>query len=96
MPAPFEILVLNIDAVSWTPVTVPFDCTNLSVKNRDPANAVRLRTNASDPATEDLLGPGMEQALAIPFHRYRFGHGSQPIFVQATSGTGPVVVKFLV
>jgi hypothetical protein len=96
VPAPFEIFVLTIDPVSWTPVTVSFDCTNLSVKNRDQVNAVRLRTNANNPATEDLLGPGMEQSLAIPFHRYRFGQGSQPLFLQATAGTGPVVVKFLV
>jgi hypothetical protein len=96
MPAPFEILVLTIDPVSWTPVTVPFDCTNLSVKNRDQVNPLRIRTNPNDPTTEDLLGAGMEQSLAIPFHRYRFSQGSQPVFLQATTGTGPAVVKFLV
>lgn len=96
MPAPFEIRVLNIDSVSWTPVTVPFSCTNLAVKNRDPINTVRMRTNSADSTTEDLLGPGVEQSLAVPFHRYRFPAGSQPNFLQATAGTGPVVLKFLV
>ena len=96
MPAPFQIIVLTIDPVSWTPVTVPFDCTNLSVKNRDPVNVIRIRTNVNDPASEDLLGPGMEQALAIPFHRYRFSQNSQPLFLQADAGTGPAVVKFLI
>ena len=95
MPAPFEIKVLTIDPVSWTPVSVPFDCSGLSVKNTDTANAVRLRTNAASALTEDMLGPGSEQSLAIPFHRYRFPAGSQPLCVQATAGTGPVVVKFL-
>ena len=95
MPAPFEIRILTIDPVSWTPVTVPFDCSNLAVKNRDTANAVRMRTNASDATTEDLLNGGTEQSLAIPFHRYRFPAGSQPVWLQATAGTGPVVVKFL-
>ena len=95
MPAPFEINVLAIDPVSWTPVTVPFDCTSVAVKNRDVVNAVRMRTNPGDGSTEDLLGPGMEQSLAIPFHRYRFPAGSQPLWFQATAGTGPVVVKLL-
>jgi len=95
MPAPFEIKVVTIDPVSWTPVTVPFDCVSLAVKNRDTANAVRMRTNSGDPATEDLLSGGAEQSLAIPFHRYRFPAGSQPLWLQATAGTGPVVIKFL-
>ena len=96
MPAPFEIRVLTIDPVSWTPITVPFDCSNLSVKNRDAVNAVRMRTTASDANTEDLLAPGAEQSLSNPHHRYRYLAGTQPLFVQATAGTGPVVVKFLV
>ena len=95
MAAPFEIRVVSIDPVSWTPVTVAFDCTSLSVKNRDAVNAVKMRSNAGDPATEDVLAPGAEQSLAIPFHRYRFPAGSQPLWLQATAGTGPVVVKFL-
>ena len=95
MPAPLEIRSLAIDPVSWTPVTVPFDCTNLSVKNTDMANTVRVRTNSGDPGTQDLLGPGAEQTLAIPFHRYRFPSGSQPLWLQATAGTGPVVLKFM-
>ena len=95
MPAPFEIRVITIDPVSWTPVNVAFDCTNLAVKNRDMVNAIRMRTNVNDATTEDLLSPGSEQSLAIPFHRYRFPAGSQPLWLQATAGTGPVVLKFL-
>ena len=96
MAAPFEILVLSINTTTWTPVTVPFDCTSLAVKNRDQTNVVRMRTNATDASTEDLIGPGVEQSLAVPFHRYRFKSGSQPVWLLATSGTGPVVLKFLV
>lgn len=95
MPAPFQIQVLSIDPVSWTPVTVAFDCTSLAVKNTDVVNAVRVRTNTSDAATEDQIPPGAEQALAIPFHRYRFPLGSQPLWLRAVAGTGPVIVKFL-
>jgi hypothetical protein len=96
MPAPFEIRVLTINTTTWTPVTVPFDCTSLAVKNRDASNAVRMRTNSGDANTEDLIGPGVEQSLALPFHRYRFKSGTQPLWLLATSGTGPVVAKFLV
>ena len=95
MPAPFEIQVLTIDPGSWTPVTVAFDCNSISVKNADTVNPVKLRTNAGSAATEDTLGPGGEQSLAIPFHRYRFTAGSQPVWLRATAGTGPVVIKFL-
>jgi len=93
--APFQIQRISIDAVSWTPVTAPFDCTSFIVKNCDPVNAVRLRTSSTDSTTEDLLGPAMEQAVAMGFHRYRFLAGSQPLWLQATAGTGPVVLKFL-
>ena len=95
MPSPFEIQLLTIDPVSWTPVTVAFDCNNLAVKNADLVNAVKMRTDSGSAATEDTLGPGAEQSLAIPFHRYRFAAGSQPLWLRATAGTGPVVVKFL-
>jgi len=57
---------------------------------------VRLRTSSGDSSTEDLIGPGAEQTLAVPFPRYRFVSGTQPMWLQATAGTGPVVVKFLV
>ena len=95
MPAPFEIQVLTIDPVSWTPITVPFDCSNLSVKNRDNGNSILIRTNPGDAATEDRIAPCGEQSLAIPFHRHRFPAGAQPVWLQATAGTGPAVVKFL-
>ena len=95
MPAPFEIQVLTIDPVSWTPVTVSFDCNSLSVKNADSSNPVRLRTAVASASSEDTLAPGTEQSLAIPFHRYRFAAGSQPLWLRATAGTGPVIVKFL-
>ena len=95
MPAPFEIQVISIDPVSWTPVTVPFDCVSLAIKNGDGVNTVCMRTNPGNAATEDTVGAGAEQSLAIPFHRYRFPAGSQPLWLRATAGTGPVVIKFL-
>ena len=95
MPAPFEIRCLTVDPVTWTPVTIPFDCTAIMVKNRDSVNSLKMRTTAGDPVTEETLGPGASQSVAIPFHRYRFPAGSTPLFLQATAGTGPAVLMFL-
>ena len=95
MPTPLEIKVLTVDPVSWTPIAVPFDCTSLVIKNANATNDLKLRTTVGDASTQDTLAPLTEQALAIPFHRYRFLAGSQPIFLQTAAGTGPAVVKFL-
>jgi hypothetical protein len=54
-----------------------------------------MRTTSADASTEDLLNPGREQAFAVPFHRYRFLAGSQPLWLQTAEGTAAVVVKFL-
>lgn len=94
MPAPLEIKVININTSDWTAIAVPFDCSSIALKNAG-ASAVRMRTTSADVLTEDTLAAGAEQAFAVPFHRYRFLAGSQPVWVQAVSGTGPVVVKFL-
>ena len=95
MPTPLEIKVLTVDPVSWTPVSIPFDCTSLVIKNANGSNSLKIRTNSSDSTTEDSLAAGAEQAIALPFHRYRFKAGSQPVFLQSSAGTGPAVLKFL-
>ncbi len=94
MPAPLEFKSLSINATGWTPVTAPFDCSSIAIKNTC-VNAVRMRTDANDVSTQDLLVAGGEQMFAVPFHRYRFLAGSQPVWLQATAGSGPVIVKFL-
>ena len=65
------------------------------IKNRDAVNNLKMRTTSGDPATEETLGPGASQSIAIPFHRYRFPEGSTPLFLQSTAGTGPAVLMFL-
>ncbi|MFM2124225.1 MAG: hypothetical protein RL328_676 [Acidobacteriota bacterium] len=95
MPAPLEIRVMSIGAEDWTPVNVPFDCSSMAIKNNSETAGLRLRTDAQDPLTEDVLGAGREQTFAVPFHRYRFLVGTQPLWLQAQSGTAAVVLKFL-
>jgi len=95
MPAPLEIKVLNINSTEWTAVVVPFDCSSIAVRNSDGVHSIRMRTTSSDPTTEDKLGPGREQAFAVPFHRYRFLSGSHPLWLQTVAGDVAVVAKFL-
>lgn len=94
MPAPLEFKTISINADGWTPITVPFDCSSIAIKNTG-ASAVRMRTDASDVLTQDSLAAGCEQMFAVPFHRYRFLAGAQPVWLQAAAGTGSMVVKFL-
>ena len=95
MPAPLEIRVISVGPESWTPVHVPFDCSSMAIKNNGETAGLRLRTDAQDPLTEDLLGAGREQTFAVPFHRYRFLAGTQPLWLQSQSGAVSVVLKFL-
>ena len=95
MPAPLEIKVISINSSEWTPVVVPFDCSSISIKNGSQTTAIRMRTTSADASTEDALGPGREQAFAVPFHRYRFLAGSHPLWLQSVGESAAVVVKFL-
>jgi hypothetical protein len=95
MPAPLDIRVLNVTATEWIPIVVPFDCSSMAIKNGGTSGSVRMRTNSQDPATEDVLNAGSEQTFAVPFYRYRFVNGAQPLWLQAASGSIPVILKFL-
>jgi hypothetical protein len=70
MPAPLEIKVISINTADGTSILVPFDCSSISVKNAGWA-AIRMQTTSVDASTEDTLPGGVEQAFAVPFHRYR-------------------------
>ena len=96
MPAPIEIRAVTVDPVTWTAVVVPFDCSSINLKNGDAGNGLRIRTDAANAATQDSLGPGIQQSIALPFHRYRFPQGSTPLYLQSTAGAGPAIVTFLV
>lgn len=95
MPAPLEIKVIPVHPDTWTPVVVPFDCSSIAVKNTSVQHDLCLRTDAADATTEDLVGACREQSFAVPFHRYRFLAGSQPLWLRSTGEVGTAVVKFL-
>jgi hypothetical protein len=95
MPGPFEIRSVTLDPVTWTAVAAPFDCSNISIRNPSVSASVLIRTDQNDPHTEDTIGPMAQQAIAVPFHRYRFLAGSTAFYLRTAAGTGPVSVMFL-
>jgi len=95
MPAPFEIRNITLDPVLWTAVIVPFDCNNITIRNKNSAASVLIRTDSVDPSTEDTIGPLMQQVIAVPFHRYRFATGATAFYLCSSAGPGAVAVMFL-
>lgn len=95
MPSPFEIKSITLSSATWTALVTPWDCSSINIKNADPTNTIKIRTNQADPNTQDTVGPSIQYTIAMPFHRYRFPSGATVLFMQTTAGTGPAVVSFL-
>jgi|MudIll2142460700_1097286.scaffolds.fasta_scaffold1072588_1 hypothetical protein len=95
MPGPFEIRRFTLDPVTWTAVSAPFDCSNISIQNKDGSATVLMRTGRDDPDSEGTIGPLMQQSIAVPFHRYRFQAGTTAFYLRTAAGVGSVSVMFL-
>ena len=104
MPAPFEIQDLDIDPQNWTPIVAPFGCNNVSVRNTLDVD-INICTDPSRP-DQDIISPAVQEAVVAPlsgapFWRdatpspYRFMPGSTIAYLQSTSGTGTVKVRFV-
>lgn len=68
MAIPLHIETYSLDTVSWTPIIVPIalggGCAHgLVLTNSDLANAVKLRTDKNDAATEVEIGPTTERQI---------------------------------
>jgi hypothetical protein len=94
---------LTVDTVSWTPIVAPIDCMGLSIKNSTLVN-LSIRTDSGDPTTQDLIAAGSVETIAAPRHSgsvhdagsgIRFHAGDTIAFLQAASGTGPVLLTFV-
>ena len=92
-----------VDTVSWTAIVAPIDCMGLNLKNSQNVD-LRTRTDSTDPATQDLIPAGFNEGIIVSRHGdqvsdsgsgARFLAGDTVIFVQAASGTGPVVATFV-
>ena len=104
MPAPFEILNVDVDPQSWTPVVAPFGCNNVAIKNTLAVD-LKVCTDLSRP-DQDIISSSVQEAIVAPisgapFWRdstaspYRFMPGSTVAYLQTASGTGAVKVRFV-
>lgn len=94
---PFEIKVILIPVGQWTPVVVPFACNTVSIKNRGGTD-MRMRTNAAQSSTEDVIPAGFEQTIGAFYHApqpFRFIAGSTVAFLSVDTGVTFAVLKFL-
>jgi hypothetical protein len=95
--------VLAIDSVTWTPVipNVPSSIAGLNylgIKNSS-AFPILIRTNATDPSTEDTIYPGaIEVVASSPWANdgtVRFLSGAATCYLQTTSGIANAIITGL-
>lgn len=91
----FAIRAVSADSASWTPIVVPIQCSTWSIR---PDAAVKIRTDANDPLTEDTIAQGMQITFQVPFQpdqaATRFRPGDTIAYLQAVTGTALVHVQF--
>jgi hypothetical protein len=104
MTAPFAIQDLDIDPQNWTPIVAPFGCNNVAVRNTLAVN-ISIRTDLSQPDL-DTIAPSAQEGIVAPIsgapywphapmQPYRFQQGDIVAYLQSTSGTGAVKVRFV-
>src|SRR5260370_42281663 len=104
MPAPFEIRDLDVDPQNWTPVVAPFGCNNVAVRNTL-AFDLKIRSDLARP-DGDVLSPSAQEGIVAPIsgapfwrhaeaNPYRFMEGSTVAYLQSSSGSGTVKVRFV-
>ncbi len=94
---------IAIDSVSWTSIVAPIDCMGVGIKNSVSVD-LRMRTDSADPATQDTIPAGNQEGVMVARHSgnvqddsgpARFRTGDTIAYLQAFSGTGPVLVTFV-
>jgi len=104
MPAPFEIVDVDVDPQNWTPVVAPFACNNVAIRNTLGVD-LKIRTDLSKP-DQDLIAPLTQEGVVAPLSGapywrdagqspYRFMPGVTIAYLQASSGTGAVKARFV-
>lgn len=94
---------IAVDSVTWTPIVAPIDCMGVAIKNSAPVD-LRIRTDAADPTTQDVIPAGNQDGVTVPRHGSnpqdaftgaRFRAGETVAYLQAASGTGPALLTFV-
>jgi len=89
----------TLDAITWTPITAPYDCNTVTLRNLDSVNNIKLRTQSGDANTEDILTPDLQEHLGGPSQpggSFRFSKAQTVVFAQTVAGTGPLLATYLV
>ena len=93
-PAIWINFLLPLSAVAWTPIVPTIaDCSKLMLRN-DSGFAILIRTDSADPNTQETLYPGTELSLEFA-DQVVFRSGVTIAFAEASSGTGPLIVRQL-
>jgi len=99
----YRKMQISVDTVSWTPVVAPMDCVGVAIKNSQLVN-LSMRTDSGDATTQDTIPAGSQEGITAPRHGSnpqdagtgaRFLAGDTIAYLQAASGTGPVIVTFV-
>ena len=94
---------LAVDTVSWTAIVAPVDCMGVSIKNSVLVD-LKIRTDSGDATTQDTISAGGIETVSGPRHNAgvqnsgtgtRFYAGDTVAYLQAASGTGPVLLTFV-
>jgi hypothetical protein len=104
MAAPYTIQELDIDPQNWTPIIAPFSCNNISVRNTLDVD-VYIKTDLTQ-ADQDVINSMTQEIIASPISgapywphaplgAYRFEAGATVAYLQSTSGTGAVKIRFV-
>lgn len=102
MPSPFEQKSVTIDTITWTALTVPFPCNNVTIVNTDLVNTVKIRTTDTDANSQLTLDAGatypldQPRSFKDPLHPSGYRFSGTVAYAQATAGTGPLVLICLV
>lgn len=95
MARPFNVLRVTLDPVTWTAITVPFDCNIVSAENSVTTVAMTMRTDQADATTERPIPAATAHRIGAAGHGYRFQAGTVLYYLKVASGTGPAIVEFM-
>ncbi len=94
---------ITVTTSSWTAVVAAVDCNGVGIKNSVLVD-LYIRTDSADATTQDTITAGSVEVISAPRHTsgvldggsgMRFYAGDTIAYLQAASGTGPVVVTFV-
>lgn len=96
IPRPVGISRVSVDAVTFTKITAPIDCNNITLSTDDQVNGFYFYTTNADDTTRVTVLPYnafvVNQGVFHPGTGFRFPIGSTVGWIKAVAGTGPIVI----